>query len=570
MRALDPVGNTSTGENTLRVPLRGRELLRDPFYNKDSAFTEEEREKFGLEGLLPTRTETLEEQVRRVYANYSKLAGDFERYLFLTDLQDRNETLFYRVLYEHPTEMMPVVYTPTVGQGCQQYSRVFRNPRGLYIPAYRKDRVEEILRNAPFQDVRVIVVTDGERILGLGDQGLGGMGIPVGKLTLYTLCAGIHPAKTLPVLLDCGTNRKELLDDPLYLGWRHERIRGPEYDSFVDAFVEAVKKTFPAVLLQWEDFGKDNAIRLLDRYRDRICSFNDDVQGTGSVTLAGLIAAIKASGSAWNRQRVVMYGAGSAAVGIGRQIVAAMTKAGMAEKDARATIWLVDSRGLVHSGRKDLEEQKREFAQDLERIASWDLDGSERIGLEETVRNVRPTILIGVSAQPASFTEPIVKAMAAHVERPIIFPLSNPTSKCEARPEDILAWTDGRAMVATGSPFPDVSIGGRRIRIGQCNNAFVFPGIGLGVISCGAGVIPDSVFVAAAEALAEMAPSNRDPYAPLYPPIEEVRSASRKIAVAVVMDLQKCGIVPPAPAETVERRIDKNMWEPKYPKYVPA
>ncbi|MCX7806560.1 MAG: oxaloacetate-decarboxylating malate dehydrogenase, partial [Planctomycetota bacterium] len=386
---------------------------------------------------------------------------------------------------------------------------------------------------------------------------------------LYTLCAGIHPARTLPVLLDCSTDRRELLDEPLYLGWRHERIRGAEYDAFVDAFVRAVGKVFPGALLQWEDFGKDNAIRLLDRYRDGICSFNDDVQGTGSVTLAGLMAAMRAAGTDWGRQRIVMYGAGSAAIGIGRQIVASMVKAGIRDADARKAIWLVDSRGLVHSGRKDLEDQKREFAQDPARISAWDLGGRDAATLMDVVRNVRPTMLIGVSAQPEAFSEAVVKEMAAGVERPVIFPLSNPNSKCEARPADIMEWTGGRALVATGSPFPDVRVDGRTVRIGQCNNAFVFPGIGLGVVSCGARVIPDSVFVAAAEALAEMAPSNEDPAAPLYPPVDDVRAVSRRIAIAVVIELQRCGLVPPSPVEAVERAVDANIWEPKYARYIP-
>ncbi len=569
MRPFGLMRDIEKGEDTLRAPLRGRELLNDPIYNKGDAFTEEERDRFGLRGLLPTRVLSLREQVERVMDNYSRLIGDFDRYLFLTALQDTNETLFYRVLYENPTAMMPIVYTPTVGEGCRKYSRIFRRPRGIYIQATEKSRAEDILRGAPFSDVSVIVVTDGERILGLGDQGLGGMGIPVGKLTLYTLCAGIHPAKTLPVLLDCGTDRRELLEDPLYLGWRHERIRGAEYDAFVDAFVKAVKKVFPGALLQWEDFGKDNAIRLLDRYRNEVCSFNDDVQGTGSVTLAGLMAAMRVSGTNWERQRVVMYGAGSAAIGIGRQIVASMVKAGMKDADARKAIWLVDSRGLVHLGRRDLEDQKREFAQDPARISAWDLGGREAVLLEDVVRNVRPTMLIGVSAQPGAFSEAIVRDMAAGAERPVIFPLSNPNSKCEAKPADIMAWTGGRALVATGSPFPDVKVDGKAVRIGQCNNAFVFPGIGLGAVSCGARVIPDSVFVAAAEALAEMAPSNKDPGAPLYPPVDEVRAASRRIAVAVVLELQRCGIVPPDPIESVERAVDANMWEPKYAVYAP-
>ena len=428
-----------------------------------------------------------------------------------------------------------------------------------------------ILRNAPHSDVAVIVVTDGERILGLGDLGVGGMGIPVGKLSLYTLCAGIHPATTLPILLDVGTNNQELLNDPLYLGWRHERVRGREYDEFIETFIESIGECFPKALLQWEDFARHNARRLLERYRDRLCSFNDDIQGTGAVTLAGLLAAVKARGENLSEQRILMFGAGSAATGIADQILASMVRAGLSHQEARSKLWLIDIGGLIHDGRTDLEEIGAPFAQPRERILDWPVDSSRAIALADVVKHLHPTVLIGTSAQPGAFTQDIVEEMARHVARPIIFPLSNPTSRCEAKPADLLAWTDGRALVATGSPFDDVPSevtgGGRPRRIGQCNNAYIFPGLGLGVLASAARRVTDEMFMVAADALSDLSPALTDPMAPLFPPLQEVRSISRTVAVTVARQAQQEGLAEVTSPEELERRIDAHMWTPRYAKF---
>lgn len=545
------------------VSLTGQRLLDDPLLNKSSAFPEKERREFGLMGLLPLHTSTIDEQLTRVYENYQRKDNDIERYIFLTALQDRNETLFYRLLQEHVTEMMPIIYTPTVGEGCRQYSHVFRRPRGLYISYRYRNEILSQLNNAPANDVEVIVVTDGERILGLGDLGVGGMGIPVGKLSLYTLCAGIHPAKTLPILLDVGTDNQELLNDPLYLGWRHERVRGKDYDDFIEAFVAAIQQKFPSVLLQWEDFSKLNAPRILERYRERLCTFNDDIQGTGAVTVAGLLAATRLTHSKLSEQPIVILGAGSSAIGISDQIVAAMMVEGAGEREAHAKLWLVDSQGLVQTGRTKVEPFKQKYAQPIDITINWTVKEPSRITLGDVVRNVKPTILIGSSAQAGAFTEEIIREMAKHVERPVIFPLSNPTSKSEATPTDLFEWTEGRALVATGSPFPEVVHRGRRIRIGQCNNSFIFPGVGLGVIASGARRVTDAMFVAAARVLSECAPALSDPEPPLYPPLEEVRDISFEVALAVAREAHRAGLAE-IDLDNLEQTIGARMWTPQY------
>jgi len=553
----------STESESQTISITGQRLLDDPLLNKSSAFPEEERRELGLMGLLPLHTSTIEEQLARVYENYQSKDSDIERYIFLTALHDRNETLFYRLLQEHVTEMMPIIYTPTVGEGCRQYSHLYRRPRGLYISYPYRDEILSLLNNAPAENAEVIVVTDGERILGLGDLGVGGMGIPVGKLSLYTLCAGIHPATTLPILLDVGTDNRELLGDPLYLGWRHERVRGQEYEDFIEAFVAAIMQKFPNVLLQWEDFSKHNAPRILERYRDRLCTFNDDIQGTGAVTVAGLLAATKLTHTKLSEQRIVILGAGSSAVGISNQIVAAMMVEGAMELEARARLWLVDSQGLVHTGRTKIEPFKQKYAQAIEETLHWKLDDPSRVSFSEVIKNVQPTILIGTSAQPGAFTEEIVSEMARHVERPVIFPLSNPTSKSEATPSDLVHWTEGRAVIATGSPFPAVVHDGRVIRIGQCNNSFIFPGVGLGVIASGARRVTDAMFVAAAGVLSEFAPVLRDPEAPLYPPLEQVRDISFKVALAVAREAQRAGLAQ-VDLDKLEQTISAKMWKPDY------
>lgn len=543
--------------------LTGHRILDDPLLNKGSAFPEEERYDFNLLGLLPLHSSTIEEQLARVYENYQHKESDIERYIFLTALQDRNEILFYRLLQEHVTEMMPIIYTPTVGEGCRQYSHVFRRPRGLYISYPYRHEIPALLNNAPAQNVEVIVVTDGERILGLGDLGVGGMGIPVGKLSLYTLCAGIHPATALPVLLDVGTDNRELLEDPLYLGWRHERVRGKDYDDFIEGFVAAVKLKFPHVLLQWEDFSKHNAPRILERYRDRLCTFNDDIQGTGAVTVSGLLAATKVAHTKLSEQRIVILGAGSAAIGICDQIVAAMLLEGTTELEAHRRLWLVDSQGLVHAARTRVEPFKQKYAQPIEATRGWELDDPSQPNFNDVIRNVKPMILIGTSAQPGAFTEEVVREMAKHVERPIIFPLSNPTSKSEATPKDLLDWTHGRAVIATGSPFAPVVNEHGVFQIGQCNNSFIFPGVGLGVIASGARRVADSMFAAAARVLSEFAPALHDPGAALYPRLDQVREISFKVAVEVAREARRAGLAE-VDLDKLEETIRRRMWKPHY------
>ncbi len=557
-------------QDSIEISLTGRSLLENPLLNKGSAFSEEERRDFGLLGLVPPHVSSTEEQLARTYGSYKDKSTDLERYIYLASLQDRNETLFYRLLQEHITEMMPIIYTPVVGEGCTQYSRIYRRPRGLYIPYTQRNDIATVLSNAPAKEVDVIVVTDGERILGLGDLGVGGMGIPVGKLSLYTLCAGVPPARTLPIILDLGTDNQELLRDPLYLGCRHERVRGQDYDDFIEAFVQAVIDKFPNVLLQWEDFSKNNATRLLDRYRDRLCTFNDDIQGTGAVALAGFLAAMRVTGSKISKQQIVMLGAGSSATGISDQIVSAMMSEGLTQHEARSRIWLVDSHGLVHTGRSGLEAFKQNYAQDLARVSDWKVADPERITLLDVIKNLKPSILVGASAQPGAFTEEIVREMAKHVDRPVIFPLSNPTSKSEALPVDLINWTGGRALVATGSPFPPVAFENKVIDIGQCNNAFVFPGVGLGVIASGALRVTNEMFVAAARALAEFSPTLEDPTASLYPSLEGVRAMSRRVALAVAGEALRLGLVNAGSMEELERQIDAKVWIPRYVKYVRA
>lgn len=557
-------------ETAIETELRGQSLLDNPLLNKGSAFPQNERRELGLLGLLPLHSSTVDEQLARTYENYQRKEGDLERYVFLTSLQDRNEILFYRLLHEHITEMMPIIYTPTVGEGCRQYSHVFRRPRGLYISYPHRAEIPALLDNAPSKDVKVIVVTDGERILGLGDLGVGGMGIPIGKLSLYTLCAGIHPATTLPILLDVGTDNQELLEDPLYLGWRHKRVRGHQYDEFIETFVDAIKQKFPRVLLQWEDFSKHNAAQLLERYRDDLCTFNDDIQGTGAVTVAGLLAAMKVTQSKLNRQRIVILGAGSAAIGICDQIVAAMLHEGSSEHEARECLWLVDSQGLVHEGRSNLETQKKKYSQSTDRMAEWKVSDPNSFTFSDVVRNVQPTILIGTSAQAGAFSEEIIREIARHVERPVIFPLSNPTSKSEATPADLLNWTSGRALIATGSPFPPTSYSGRLIRTGQCNNSFIFPGVGLGVIASGARRVTDSMFVVAARTLSDFSPLLNDPDAPLYPPLESVRKISCQVALAVGIEAQRAGLAETTSLHELKRNVTDNMWKPHYVPLRPA
>ncbi len=557
--------DAKTGEEVLDIPLTGQALQEQPFFNRGLAFTFEERRQFGLQGLLPPHEETLDIQLKRAYEAYRQKPTDLERHIYLRALQDENETVFYALLLAHVSEMMPMIYTPVVGAACQQFSEIYRRPRGLFISVPEQKDIETILDNRPYRDVDVIVVTDGERILGLGDQGAGGMGIPIGKLSLYTLCGGIHPARTLPILLDVGTNNAERLKDPLYVGWRHERVRGREYDDFIEAFVQAVRRKLPDVLLQWEDFAQANAGRLLARYRDQLCTFNDDIQGTAAVTTGTLLAAVKATGSQLRDQRVVVFGAGSAGCGISEQICAAMVREGLPEAEARSRFWLIDRPGLLREGLTGLLPFQQRFVQPRAALAGWRLAKPEAVGFADVVTHVHPTILIGASGVPGVFTESIVREMANYAPRPIIFPLSNPTSRCEAMPADLLAWTDGQAIVATGSPFPDVAYQGRAIRIVQCNNSYIFPGLGLGVLAVRASRITDGMFMAASIALADSSPAIADPNGPLLPPLEDIRTVSRWIAIAVAAEARRAGVARTSPRE-LERLVDERMWTPRYPR----
>src|ERR1700744_161617 len=469
---------SSTPPNRQDIP-GGMDLLNRQGLNKGTAFTEEERIEFGLQGLLPPYVETLDEQAARAYEAFQKKNTDLERHIYLRALQDTNEVLFYRLLVDHIEEMTPLVYTPTVAVAIEQFSHIYRRPRGLFISFPLRDSIPAILRGRPNKDIDVIVVTDGERILGIGDQGAGGLGIPIGKLSLYSLIGGIHPARTLPIVLDVGTNNTERLKDPEYLGWRHERITGQAYYDFVDQFVQAVKQECPKTCLQWEDFATPHARPILQRYRDELLTFNDDIQSTAAVDLGATLGAVKVTGKSLKDQQIVMFGAGSAGIGVADGLRAAMIAEGLTEEEARSRFWLVDKDGFLHSGRNDLSAEQRVYAQPEINVAGWPKSSNGQIGLADVIGKVDATILIGFSTVGGAFSEPIVREMVRKVERPIIFPLSNPTSKSEATAEDLIRWTDGRALVAAGSPFGPVSHGGHKIPIAQCNNVHVFPAMGL-------------------------------------------------------------------------------------------
>jgi malic enzyme len=558
--AMDP---TLHPEPVLGIQYRGAALLERPLYNKGIAFTEEERDVLRLRGLLPARVALIEEQVSLELEHLRRKHDDLEKYIGLAALQDTNETLFYRLLVEHLEELMPIVYTPTVGRACQEYSHILRRPRGVWITPDDVERIPTILRNVD-REVRLIVVTDNERILGLGDQGAGGMGIPIGKLSLYTAGAGIHPSLTLPISLDVGTDRKELLEDPLYLGYRKPRLRGPAYDELVERFVRAVIKVFPKALLQWEDFKQHNALRLLARYRERLPSFNDDVQGTAGVVLAGILAGMRLVRQKLSEQRLVFLGAGAAGLGIANLVRAQMRREGASEAEARAATVTLDSRGLVYEGRVPLDDDKRESAIGPEEMRRYGFEAGKSYNLEEVVARVKPTILVGTAGTPRAFTEGAIREMAKHVARPLVFPLSNPTSSSEAVPADVIAWTDGRAVVATGSPFDPVEHDGKRHVIGQANNVFIFPGVGLGAILSGARLITDEMFLTAAQALADAVTPDRLEVGSLYPSVSALRTVSRTIAIQVVAQVRGAGA---DQHEAIAGEVDAAMWWPAYARY---
>jgi malate dehydrogenase (oxaloacetate-decarboxylating) len=556
----------STGQQYMAVSRKGRPLLLNPFTNKGTAFSRREREDLALGGLVPPAVCSIHQQLERTYESFKAKPTNLEKFIYLTALQDRNETLFYRLVLEHIDEMMPIVYTPVVGEACQKYSHIYRRGRGLYIAYEDKDHIEPILLNAGIPHPSVIVVTDGERILGLGDQGAGGMGIPIGKLCLYTLCAGVSPYSTLPITLDVGTNNQERLNDPLYLGTRHPRVRGAEYQAFIDAFVAAVKKVFPHVVLQWEDFLKENALFQLARFRDQLCTFNDDIQGTAGVVLAGVYGALRITGQRMRDQRVVFAGAGASAQGISELLVGAMMEDGLTLEEANRCIWTTDSHGLVSRARPNLEQYKATYARSAEEVAGYKCKDRSQITLLETVENAKPTMLIGVSATPGVFDEPVVRAVARINARPIILPLSNPTSKTEVTPEDALRWSEGRAIVATGSPFDPVMVDGKRHRIGQCNNSFVFPGVGLGLTVSGARRVSNGMFLEAAKALAaKVAPEDLAECA-VYPQLSRIRDCSFAVACTTIRRAVAEGHAEPEVLEHLERTVERAMW---YPEYLP-
>ncbi len=536
----------------------GTALLQDPLLNKGTAFSAEERETLGLKGLLPPKIFTMEEQVARVLENYRQKKTDLERYIHLASLQDRNETLFYRVLMDNLDEMMPIVYTPVVGQACQQFGHIFRRPRGLYISYKERGNIANILKNWPREDVRVIVVTDGERILGLGDQGAGGMGIPVGKLSLYTACAGISPAQCLPVMLDVGTENEGYLGDPLYLGIRQHRVRGQEFDDFVAEFMNAAKEIWPDVLIQFEDFANSNAFRLLENWRDKICSFNDDMQGTAAVSLAGLFSALRVTKKSLGEQKILFLGAGEAGIGIADLIVSAMVDEGDTLEEARAKCWFVDSKGLVVKSRDNLVEHKLRFAHDYPFAPDF----------LSAVKALKPTAIIGVSTIAKSFTQEVIQTMAELNERPIVFALSNPTSKSECSAEEAYTWSDGRAIFASGSPFPPCVFKGKTYVPGQGNNAYVFPGIGLGAVACKAKKVTDRMFSQAARALADQVLESDLEMGRMYPALSRIREVSANIGAAVAEVAFNDGVAGIEKPANVVEFVRSQQWAPEYRDYV--
>ena len=554
----------------VRIRARGRSVLTNPMLNRGTAFTPEQRQALGLQGLLPSGVSTLEGQLRRVYAQYRRQPNDLAKNVMLGNMRDRNEVLFYRLLAEHLEEMLPIVYTPTVGKAIEQYSHEYRRPRGVFLDVNHPENAEESLRNygRDSEDVDLLVATDSEGVLGIGDQGVGGIDISIGKLAVYVAAAGLHPRRVIPVVLDMGTDNLRLLNDEMYIGNRHARVRDQRYDELIDAYVTAASKLFPHAMLHWEDFGASNARRILNKYASQVCTFNDDMQGTAAVVLAAAFAGVKAAGTQMRDQRVVIHGAGTAGIGIADMMRDVMIREGLSEQEATRRFWAIDSRGLLTDNYAGpVRDFQQPYARPADEIATWPRRPGDSITLADVVANANPTMLIGTSTQSGAFTEAIVRHMAATVDRPIIMPLSNPTSKAEAVPEDLIRWTDGRALVATGSPFPPVSHGGRTYAIAQSNNALVFPGLGLGVAVVRARRITDAMIAAAADAVAAFA-NPTGPGAALLPPVTDLRTVSAAVAIAVAQAAEEHGLAEQPLTDPV-RQIHQAMWRPEYPSFEP-
>ena len=559
--------HASAESNVVRTHLSGYDLLLHPELNKGTAFTEEERTTFALHGLLPPHVGTLEEQRERRKKAFGELAASFAKYTFMRDLQDSDEVLFYSLIEHNTEELLPVVYTPAVGEGCQRFSEIWRKPRGLFISYPNRNLMDQMLAHPRYDQIRCIVVSDGERILGLGDQGAGGMGIPIGKMALYTALGGIPPQHCLPILLDVGTDNEALLTNPIYIGWQHRRVRGQEYDDFIEAFVSAVHRRWPHILLQWEDFAGENALRILGRYRDRLCTFNDDIQGTAAVTTGALFAAVNATGIPLRDQRIAMFGSGSAGVGIIALLIAAMKEQGLTETAARQRMYAFNRRGLIVEGDPGLRASQIPLARTRDEVAGWKISGSAPVSLRDTVEHGKITVLVGVSAQAGAFTEEMVRTMARNTPRPVVFPLSNPTSVSEAKPEDLFRWTEGKAIVGTGSPFPAVDVQGHSTRISQINNSFIFPGLALGILVARASRVTDGMMMAAAKALATQSPTVADSAAPLLPRVAESRRVALAVAEAVARQAVADGIAEIEDSSTIREQIGAYVWEPLYRPY---
>ncbi|OTG91442.1 NAD-dependent malic enzyme [Acinetobacter sp. ANC 3813] len=550
----------------LYIPYAGNTLLELPLLNKGSAFTADERKNFNLHGLIPHVTETIEEQSQRSYQQYCAFNDAINKHIYLRNIQDTNETLFYHLIENHLTEMMPIIYTPTVGEACQRFSDIYRRHRGIFISYPDRDQIDDILHNVNRRNVKVIVITDGERILGLGDQGIGGMGIPIGKLSLYTACGGISPAYTLPITLDVGTNNQQLLNDPIYMGCAQPRISGEEYYNFVDTVIDAIQRRWTDALIQFEDFAQKNAMPLLEKYRNKICCFNDDIQGTAAVSVGSLIAASRAANKQLKDQTIAFLGAGSAGCGIAEQIIAQMIAEGLTDAEARKRVFMVDRFGLITENQPNLLDFQRKLAQQPEDVAQWG-NADEIISLLDVVQNAKPTVLIGVSGQPGLFTKEIIETLAENCDNPIVLPLSNPTSRVEAVPADIIEWTKGKALIATGSPFAPVNYQDRIYNISQCNNSYIFPGIGLGVIASGAKRVTDNMLMASSNALADCSPKLQDPNADLLPDLSQIQQISKVIAVKVAQAAMDDGVAPVMSLNDLQQKIDDNFWKPEYRQY---